>query len=796
MKRRRSRKESDRPKKAAQVTPEDDELPTLEPIEDEEELETLEEWDGDDDGDDSGMAISHSAESGEFDVKIVIDVGEMEKAEITGAIEAPLRRKAAALGDEVRWKNVLVEFGGEALIPSAAKATIGEIFEGAKALSATVNRGLGNEKVFEGSKPELATELSESGGEIRLDVSTGELDPDDVDSLFRPELDKLAAAAADKPVRVAFDDDFELDMRLHKHVRTTLVDAGASRVAIGDEVVFDRAIEERVVVADGSGDFETEIQVADGDSATLRASFDAAIPKNESRIAGKRIMLRCASGDEAVSRDRLVAAGALVVAVARGGSVEQLWPTMVTVTGGQGAATIRVDAGGRDRSEVLAKFGAEIEREADALRGRALTVDWPSGYMLDEEIEQVALDDSLRALDPKSVHFSIDGEEREPFFPNPIEMTVDGQSCRCEIDTDAGKPVELVRAMDRRIGGSRLDGATVNVLIRGDGAVSRTMRQRMRELFGDAGVAFARLDDRGETMVLLPSLLGIETGDAGTRITIDASGREEGEIEADARKEIEAAEIGEGATVTVVDSERAEMVTPILKELGCAEILLERDRGTVLIHPALLTLEQDGKSATLTATPTTDDAGALAQFENEFAGMTCLMEGVDVTLAWGDGASIDTPSIARAVELLVEASAAKVSVARAGRNPKQVHPKVERKFVEVIGRRDAGDPPMSMIAIDCGEGADDIPEIQSALATHAKDTDGRRVLVVFRDHGNDVALPAGDAVVTAVCAALEGSTKALLVYGDGDMGAHFTVMRSELEALAVGTRVRDPRQRS
>ena len=52
-------------------------------------------------------------------------------------------------------------------------------------------------------------------------------------------------------------------------------------------------------------------------------------------------------------------------------------------------------------------------------------------------------------MGPSSLACTIHGDAREPFLPSPVRFDAAGEVKVIAIETDAGKPKELQRAIDR-----------------------------------------------------------------------------------------------------------------------------------------------------------------------------------------------------------------------------------------------------------------------------------------------------------------------------------------------------------
>ncbi|MEE3214358.1 MAG: hypothetical protein VX259_02265, partial [Pseudomonadota bacterium] len=157
-----------------------------------------------------------------------------------------------------------------------------------------------------------------------------------------------------------------------------------------------------------------------------------------------------------------------------------------------------------------------------------------------------------------------------------------------------------------------------------------------------------------------------------------------------------------------------------------------------------------------------------------------------VTLTWAG----ESDARAQMIERILSVGPAELHLDESG-VVKQLHPGIVRSYVEVLGQRESGDLPMIMLGID----TDEAEAAMSALSGMSALIDGRRVLVVYRTEGREVAGSDDNAVVQATRAMLDGSGKAVLQFRPRtrDRAAHFEVVKSDVEGLEVGSRTKDPR---
>lgn len=771
-----------------------DELDTLEPVE-EEELESLEELDAVPEPD-PRVRASLGAEGDA--VRISLDVDDLEKVDVGPAVEASLGALVAEHAAEVRWKDVVVEFGGDALIPSAAKAIVGEVLGNARARSATVQRGMGDERLFEVEPPTLQFRVERAGDGLACVAETDGLDAVDLNSLLLAEIDALAADAAGQ--RVA------LQIRGSAMPGTALVDQLAERLAAagvdafsldtggGARFLFDRALERAVTLTDADGaraDVEVRVETS---AERLAAVIADVLPKHRDRLTGRRVLLVADSALTDPLVEALRAFEPASIAVSSGGAVTVVWPALLHVRSKGGEVTVGVVAAGRDRADVFSGFTTEIAKHASTLGGMPAVVDWPAEFSLDADVSATSA--ALLDRGATRVSVSFGGDLREPLVPAPIVAEAAGTETRWVLDSDAGRPADLVRYLDRHaaaLGDCR--GHVVTIEVRGDGMVSRSLRAKLGEVLEAAGASVGRLDDRGETSVLFPQVATFDAaGGSDVMMTVSADTIPDAEVESLLAASIAEADLGDDATVHLRPTEHEAAVIRALAARGVARVVSADEPPVVLFPPLFAVPELDGERVRLTASPALEDDDALgAQVDHELASIADAFAGRDVLLTWDGARRPYSAPVERAIARLISAGPAKLELDN-GHRARQLHPEIPREFVSVIGRRDAGDPPMVMLGIDASNGDGDIPDIEAALSAHdAADIDGRRVLILVRAGDEDVALAHDHAITKAIRAALEARVKALLFYGKSRSGTHFEVVSSSLEALPVGTKVRDPR---
>src|SRR5690606_12489261 len=113
---------------------------------------------------------------------------------------------------------------------------------------------------------------------------------------------------------------------------------------------------------------------------------------------------------------------------------------------------------------------------------------------------------------------TIAGDQQEPFAPPPFTVAVEGGVQTLQVDVDAGKPPELLRAFDRCL--PKLQGAwrgqAVSVVIQGQSAPSRSLLRTICGAVETAGAMRLQVVDHGNVDVLLPPMLTISNVDAKT----------------------------------------------------------------------------------------------------------------------------------------------------------------------------------------------------------------------------------------------------------------------------------------
>lgn len=799
----RRRRQADRSRKSKTEPAELPELPEpegfdeLEPV-DEDELDSLEPVEEEH----PGVNVRGSAaDEAHFDTLIEIEVAEMEKDSVPDAIEGPLRRQLGELRAEVRHRRVLVRFTGDAMIGSAAKERAGAVLAEHKVLAGTVRRGFGDEVVHEGALPEVSLETRQDGDTVQV-LIRGEVDPEDLSMALAPELDGLCADAADRSFEFEFE-GVESGPATHEQIRQAMAEAGARRSKISGELLFDRELEARVRVAGDSGSKKIEISQADDEEQTL-AALDLVLGNVD--FAGQRVLCAVAGGSvSGAVLDRLRAlcsrSGPEQVALDRGSDeADILVPSMLQVADGRGGVVLRVDAGGRGRSAMLAAFHREAAALRDRIKGSEVTVDWPDGFVIDAEIERSCLHEALADASPRSVHCTVAGDQREPFVPLPVTFGAEANVRKMQVDVDAAKPNELVRALERRMAKAAEDlkGQPLHVAFVGDGIASRSVQRTVLELANQAAVSRLEIQEHDATDVLLPELLQIETNAGAVRIAVDAAGRDEAQVERSLQRELSAAELSPAQEVTVVTAPLANQVIEAVVASGSARVLLAGDE-LVQVHPALFSsVTRDGERIEMVAAPGSDGAMVSAQLEHEMSRILAeqgSLSGVEVVLTWPGGRAEHVDSAEVALQKIIAAQPERVLFDDGEKGPRQVFPEVVPEYVTVLGVADNVDPPIAMLGIAVGGDSEERDKVMEACQGHAELLTGRRVLLTAREDGRDRPVRDQDATITAVRGLVDPLSAATLVFrgADAQRRRFFEVVHSSVDSLKVGARVGDPR---
>ncbi|MBK8980238.1 MAG: hypothetical protein IPM29_30420 [Planctomycetes bacterium] len=808
----------------------DEELPTLEPIAAEEELPTLEPITDDEDlpvlepiDEATGYAriectLESAGDDEAYDVCLKLVVPELDRSEVPDAVSAALGAAAARHADALRLRRVVVRFSGEAMIPSATKERVAQALRDLRPLVVAVQRGYPDEIVLENPMPAASVRVDPIEGDfgrLRVTIDTADLVGAELGIVLQGDLDRLAAEAEGKSFELAFRGAARPDDALVDAIRSALAGGGATRATLQPadrapvEVLFDRELEGLVAIGESSrDDCDAELELRPADRATIGAALDLVLPPSVGLIRGRRVRLRAQGAESLVELvvERLAALGAARVELDRGAAgADLLLPRLLRTASKDDRTKIGVVPGDRDRAALFAALRRELPALRHAVHGHRIAVEWPDGTVLDEELEKVCVTDGLAPLGAKSVVFRA-GDQSLPVWPAPLTFrrTTDGygELVVAALDTDAGRPVELVAAVERRLRAhtQELRGRRVRFELTGEGAVSRTVRRTVFDELERAGVKSAELVERDAVDVLLPRLLKLGAQHANElRIAIEPAWRNEEQVSAALARELEALELPANATL-VVDAagEPASALVTALVARGAERVLLG-GAEPVQVHPALFAAPaRPGERAVLSAQPSPDDAVVVRQLQRELPARLAELgdlQGVSLTLQWPGARKPFGGAVAAAIAMLRAAEPAVLRVdGGAGGRPVQVLPEVVRRPVAVLGRRDSATPPMRLIGIEWTEDDDEIAITLRQLDALRDELAGARVLVTFLDHDGRDAPPHADdePLVAAVCGAL-GDTAALLLHRDVAGDSVFEVVRSAVDGLAVGQRYRDPR---
>ncbi|MBM3973546.1 MAG: hypothetical protein FJ301_05540 [Planctomycetes bacterium] len=786
------------------LTPADDDLPTLEPIADAAAPEPK-----------GPVQVACLPAEGGFDVVLQVDVADMDKKAVADAVKAPLARACTMESGKLRHRKALVRFGGEAIIGSAAKELVAETLKAHKPLLVIVRRGMGDETVAQGKLPEVAVTTSEQAGVTKVDVATGELDAADLALALQPHHAALRAAATGKRVRLAFTGKIRPDAALRGELAALLQAAGARAAAIGERVLFDKDLTDRVRAAAEGARARIAVQCADADETTLDA-LELALPEHAALCQGKVVRFDM-STPAAAPRARCLDWAREHGAVRVDFGDEIAWPPLVALVAGAEVA-LRLQANGRTPTQTLAALVAEASAHAAACKGNAVLLDWPAGFSLDAAAGK-ALCEVVGVLQPKTLVCSFGGEQREPFVPDPCAFAQDGEATTVTLDSEAGKPVELQRAIDRRLPGKakELRGKAVRVQVAGGGALSRTLLRGVCATFEQAGVGRLELADSNGVDVLVPPMLTVHKQPDGLRLAARTDGRDEAQQKKAIARELDAAGVQPGAVVAITVSAATDALVAAVLAKGAARVVLDGD-APVQVHPPLLGApDKTGAAVRVVVTPGGDDAMVGRQLDRELPKLVAALPALanaTATMVWsgGDAAS---PGVARLVAAFVDKQAAKVLFDRGDGKPQQLHPVPQvapsapaaaelptlplagPSMLQLLARRDDGALPMVVVGVPAGTDAAHVAAVEADVQRHLPRFHGRAVLLVLRAGGQDVPVRRIDPMVEMLRRTVPTTAAATLVFrGSDNQGRpHFQALHSRVDTLAAGVTFADPRAR-
>jgi hypothetical protein len=811
---------------------EDDTLPLLEPIEDEElpELEPI----------DEGPVKVVCAVAGEngFDQALTVDVPAMDKKDVPDAVRGPLQRAAERAAAVLRHQRVLVRFSGEAMIGSAMKEVVAELLKPHKPQKLVLRRGFGDELLFEGKAPQVEVQTHVEGDVVKVTVATGDLEAIDLPIVLPAELVKLAAGAKGRKFTFAFRGGVKPDAATRDLIAAALQQAGAVRAAVGERVLFDCELADRVKIsADGAGMVVHVTPAAD--SLITREALQMVLPGVVAQFAGKvvRIHLVSAAPDGDVELCvRLVEKGKpqrIEIGAGRigdgGAEAEVVWPALVEVVAGA-ETTLRLQANGRGRASVLAAFRREAAALAGAVKGRSIVVDWPAGFAVDAEAEACMVE-ALGTANPKSVACTIAGESREPFVPAPVSLRSEGGVSLLRLDVDAGKPAELLRAIERRLPSlaETLRGQPVRVQVAGAAAPSRTLLRTVCGSVEAAGATRLELDDHGVIDVLLPPMLAITKATTGTRIGAVVGGRDAAQQVLAMQRELDAAELPKEGSYTLSQSSVTEALVAALIARGAGRIRLDGN-VPVQVHPPLFAApERKLDRLMLRAAPDADDAVVGKQIERELPALLSLQKDlakITAVVVWPGAMEPVQGPLAAVVQGLVDQKVGKVFVDGGSGKQMQVHPPVVvtppvpaapaaaspsllsaaaaapipavaagSSLLSILARKDEAVPPMLMLGVAAGVDEAHLGAVRQQIEAHLPRFRGRCVMLVIRAADADVPVRRSDALISLLTQIVPTAAAATLVFRGPDAQGrpHFQVVHSTLRALPIGSAFGDPR---
>lgn len=809
----------------------DADVPTLEPLED--DVPTLEPIE-----DDGPVKVAVAAGDGAaFDTVVTVTVPAMDKQAVVAALQAPLARVLAANAKQLRHRRVQVLFVGEAVIGTAAKDATAKALAVHVPLRGVVSRGYGDEEVLQGKVPEVQVKSTDANGALRLDVATGELDPIDLALVFGSHWTKALAGVRGKKLQLVFAGKGKPDSALRAEWVAAAKAAGATRFAIGERVFFDLELASRVRVTSG-GDAVTIAVDPAVDDATTSEALGMVLPEHTGVCKGKAVrvqLARAADGPlaELVAFAREQGATRIEVAVANAAPAV-VWPPLLSLAKGA-ELVLRVQPNGRSRDAVLAALVKEAGEHAAATKGKAVVVDWPAGFVVDAAA-LTALRSASVVGGAKSAAFTVGGDLREPFLPEPVSCTASAEGFVLRLDGEAGKAADLQRALDRALppllAGWR--GRSVRVQVAGTAVVSRTLLRSLCSAIEAAGAMRLELEEAGDVDVLLPGMLTVSRKDGAVHLAAVVGGRDEAQQQKALARELDAAQVGAGAVVTVGASSIAEAIGKVLVARGAARVVLDGPEP-MQVHPPLFAApEKKSQAVKLVVQPSGDAAMVARQLARELPGVLAglgALSSTTVTVQW-PGVDPASPALASLLAGLVDKKAKKVMLERGGDKPQQLHPVVAPppapvgppplpaattaaatapaaaaaqalatstggSHLTLLGRRDDSVPPMILLGVSAGTDAAQLAAVEAELQANLARFRGRSVLIVPRQNGQDVPVRKPDAFVELVRRVVpNGAAATLLFRGPDAQGRpHFQVLHSSLRALPVGSVFADPRAR-
>ncbi|MFN9331557.1 MAG: hypothetical protein ACK6D1_03060 [Planctomycetota bacterium] len=817
-----------------------DELPTLEPIA--EELPTLAPVEAEPPAPEptGPVRVARSPSEGDFDLVLTVEVAEMDKKSVAAALQAPFARACAQYAAAIRNRKVLVRFDGETLIGSAARDLVAETIKPHKPLLAIVRRGMGDETVTHGKPPEVAVAASEHDGVTKLEVATGELEAADLPVALAPHVAALAPLAKGRRYRFVFTGKARPDAALRGELAAALQAAGARAARVGERVLFDKDLTDRVRATVSGQTVVIAVQCADDEDTTIEA-LTLALPQHASAWPGKVVRFDLSRSIPAACAVCLEFAQKQGAARVDFGDVV-VWPKLIAAQAGAEVA-LRLQANGRTPDQTLAALVAEAPAHAAACQGRPVLIDWPAGFALDADAGK-ALCEVVGALQPRTLACSFGGEQREPFVPDPCAFAQDGATTVLTLDSEAGKAAELQRAIDRRLPGraKELRGKPVRVQVAGNAVVSRTLLRGVFGVLQQAGVSRLEMVEAAGFDVLTPPLLAIDHRPDAVRIAANLAGRDAAQQGKALAREIDAAGIHAGEVVVVAPSALVDAITAAVVDKGASKVLVDGD-APVQVHPPLLgALDKKGLFVRLVVTAGGDEAMVARQLDRELPAVAAdlpALQGNTVTIVWAGGDS-RSANVARLVETFVQNEAAKVVFDGGDGVELVLHPAQRRKAsppdelptlpladaapaaaptpsvaeaapvaqpspaaaagpvaLRLLARRDDAAPPLVVVGVPAGVDAAHVAAVEAELQRHLPRFAGRAVLLVLRAGDRDVPVRRLDPLVAMMRRTVPMAAAATLVFRgpDGEGRPHFEALHSRVPALPAGATFADPRVR-
>lgn len=279
------------------------------------------------------------------------------------------------------------------------------------------------------------------------------------------------------------------------------------------------------------------------------------------------------------------------------------------------------------------------------------------------------------------------------------------------VDLDVGKPADVGRAVDRRLGAVDVGDrdawcdCAARAPCRGDcGRRSSSDSERRARC--------AEADDHGSVELVLPRLfaLGVGKADAAGRaagtaseicVGVNVAGRSPAQIATDAARELAEAALPSGAVVHLSAGPEEPALVTALVAAGAARVLVDG----VIVHPPLFSVETHATDLVVLRArlpARANDADLLRQVERELPRALDQDERSDVDRERHARIGRATP-IRRAARADDRADdRARSEVVALGCRRRQtgaaIHPVVNREFVRVLGRKEDSTVPMTCSA--------------------------------------------------------------------------------------------------